>query len=338
LPALFLGNTVVLKPSKQTPATAQMLCEAIMQAGFPAGVVNMIQGDKETARRLAQNSAVNVVLFTGPYELGNQIKRDTVDPVDKTLVMETGGKNVSIVWDGADLPLAQRMILEGAYITGGQRSTATSRLIIQRKLAPEFLENFHLLAKQLVIGNPFNEEPTPFMGALIHPISVERYLKFQGIAIREGCECLMRGKAFENAGTTGHYVTPSIYIVKDHSPEKIYKSIFQQTELFGPCLSVYMVDSLDEAVAVANTVDYGLTASVFADQQTAKYFWQKLNFGNLHWNLPTTYQDVALPFGGVRKSGNGTFTGYQLAASLVRPVGGVWSQGGAADPLPGLSD
>jgi len=340
LPSLFLGNTVIFKSSKQTPASAQMLAEAFDRAGFPPGVINVIQGDKEVSRRLALHSNVDVVLFTGPYELGEQIKRDAVDPVDKTLVMEMGGKNVSVVWDGADLNLATRAILEGAYLTGGQRSTATSRLIIQRSLAPEFIEKLHSAAKQIVVGNPFEEKQIPFMGALIHPVSVERYLKFQGIATREGAECIMRGKSLESMATPGHYVTPSIYLIKDLALEKIRKSIFQQTELFGPCLSVYMVDSIEEAVSVANAVDYGLCASVFTShQETAEIFWRQLKFGNMHWNLPTTHQDIRLPFGGLGKSGNGSFTGYQLAASLVCPIGGVFAPKGAAlGKLPGLPE
>lgn len=340
LPALFLGNTVVFKPSKQTPAIAQLLSEAFAQAGFPPGAFNMIQGDKEIARRLALHSGVDVVLFTGPHELGEQMKRDVVDPVDKTLVMELGGKNVAVVCGDADLAHARRAILEGAYITSGQRSTATSRLILQRSIAPEFLEKLHDSAKKLVIGNPFDEAEIPFMGSLIHPVSVERYLKFQGIATREGAECVMRGKSLENASTLGHYVTPSIYLVKDLSVEKICKSIFQQTEIFGPSLAVYIVDDQAEAVRVANALNYGLTASVFTrDRQCFNFFWKHLQFGNLHWNLPTTHQDIRLPFGGLGKSGNGLFTGFQLAASLVCPVGGVLEEKpNKLMALPGLSD
>jgi acyl-CoA reductase-like NAD-dependent aldehyde dehydrogenase len=278
-----------------------------------------------------------VVLFTGPYELGEQIKRDSVDPLDKTLVMEMGGKNPAIICEDADLDLAIRMTLVGAYQTCGQRSTSTSRLFLQRKIAHQFLDTFHNRAKQLVVGNPFEEKDIPFMGSLIHPVSIESYLKFQGMATREGAECVMRGKALEMGG---YYVSFSIHLFKTNDVEKIKKSVFQQTELFGPSLSVYLFDEAEEALALAHGVDYSLTASVFTqDRKTFDYYWEHLKFGNLHWNLPTIHQDIRLPFGSVGKSGNGLFTGHQLAASLVRPVGGVLKDASAAQSyaeLPGL--
>lgn len=324
LPALYLGNTVVFKPNKSTPAVAQYLCEIIERAEFPPGVFNMIQGDKEITRRLAQHSGVDVVLFTGPYELGEQIKRDSVDPVDKTLVMETGGKNAAIVWDSADLESSIKSVLFGAMITCGQRSTGTSRVILHRSIAQEFLEGLHERAKKIVIGNPFAEDKIPFMGALISAVSVERYLKFQGIAAREGFESIMRGKSFDGTGTNGFYVTPSIYLAKDNSAEKLRKSVFNQTEIFGPCLTAFIVDTIEEAVALASAGNYTLSASVFStDRSLFDTFWNRLRVGNIHWNLPTTHQDILLPFGGVGKSGNGLFTGFQLAASLVFPYGGL---------------
>jgi succinylglutamic semialdehyde dehydrogenase len=301
IPALATGNTVVFKPSEKAPIVAQLMAECFAEAGLPPGVFNLVQGEKEVGRRLCVHEGVSGVLFTGSYEVGTRIKQDTLQQHWKLLALEMGGKNAAIVWDDADLELAVHETLFGAYVTCGQRCSATSRIIVHSSLVDRFVSRFHERAKAFSIGHPLDN---PFMGPLVESASVDRYLKFLGIATREGCEIVMRGKALE-LEWQGNYVTPSICLVKDGSVEAARKSVFQQTELFAPAVSITPVDELEQAVAIANCTQYGLAASVFTKSRTTyDKFWDGLEAGIVNWNNRTVGASSKMPFGGLKKSGN----------------------------------
>ena len=191
IPALIAGNTIVYKPSDKTPAVGQMYAEFFEQCGLPPGVFNMVQGRVEVGKRLVQHELVDGVLFTGSYEVGLQIKKDTVEHYNKILALEMGGKNTTIVWSDADLEKAVYETLVGAFMTTGQRCSCTSKVILHPAIKEKFLKNFHTSAKKLTIGH---WSKNPFMGPLIDVGSVEKYLRFQEIAKREGAEPLMHGK------------------------------------------------------------------------------------------------------------------------------------------------
>jgi len=318
VPALLTGNTVVFKPSEKAPLVGQLMAECFLEAGIPAGVFNLVQGEREVGRRLVVHEKVDGVLFTGSYEVGTRIKQDTLQQHWKLLVLEMGGKNAAIVWEDADLDLALHETLTGAFLTAGQRCTATSRVLVHTKLLDSFISKFHDRAKAFSIGHPLDN---PFMGPLIEQGSVDRYMKFLGIAAREGAEVVMRGKALEVDGVVGNYVTPSICWMKDTSIEAARKSVYQQTEMFAPNVAIIGVRSPEEAIAHANVTQYGLVASVFTkNRQIYDQCLDNLQMGLVNWNKGTTGASARLPFGGLKKSGNHFPTAVSASLYCTFPV------------------
>lgn len=301
VPALATGNTVVFKPSEKAPMVGQLMAECFQEAGLPPGVFNLIQGEKEVGRRLCVHEDVDGVLFTGSYEIGTRIKQDTLQQHWKILALEMGGKNSAIVWEDADLEAAVHETLVGAFVTAGQRCSATSRVLVHSRVADAFIRRLHDRSKAFSIGHPLSN---PFMGPLIDSSSVDRYMKFLGIASREGCEILMRGKALE-LETRGHYVTPSICLITDPTLAAAKKSIYQQTELFAPNVAITAVHAIEEAVQLANATQYGLVASVFTRSKAVyEVCVEGLQCGLVNLNKSTVGASSRLPFGGVKKSGN----------------------------------
>lgn len=301
-PALLAGNVVILKPSKRTPALGQEIASIFQQANAPAGIFNLVQGGREMARRLAQQSEVDTVFYAGDYEFGKLLRKDTAEHSEKLLILETGGKNPAIILDDADLDLAITETLIAAYQTAGQRAESLSRILLGEKIAEEFIERFHEAAKKIVIGNPFDEANPPFMGPLIDKKSLARYLTFQGMAVREGGECIMRGKTI-GADSDGFYVSPSIYFFKETDLAKTVASTFLQTEIFGPSLGIQVVNSVDQAVAFANASNYGLLCSVFTrSEENYRRSWEGLRYGAIHWNQGTTRRSYGQPLSGIRRS------------------------------------
>ncbi len=320
VPALATGNTVIFKPSEKTPMTGQLMAECFHEAGFPPGVFNLLQGEKEMGRRLCMHEGVAGVLFTGSYEVGTRIKQDTLQQHWKILALEMGGKNAAIVWEDADFDHAVYEVLFSAFVTAGQRCSSTSRVIVSEAIADRFVESIHKHAKAFKIGHPFENA---FMGPLIDNQSVDRFLKFQPIAQRDGFELIMRGKILEtNYG--GNYVTPSLCYQKNAKADLAKKSVYQQTELFAPNLSIQSVSSLDEAVALANVTQYGLVTSVFT--KTRKIFEsasEELDCGLVNWNRGTVGASSKLPFGGTKKSGNHRPTALSSVFYCTYPVGSL---------------
>ncbi|MFZ9594983.1 MAG: aldehyde dehydrogenase family protein [Bdellovibrionia bacterium] len=323
VPALLMGNTVVFKPSEKTPFVGQIMAECFDEAGFPPGVVNLIHGEREVGSRLVTHESVDAVLFTGSYEVGLKIKQDTLHQHWKLLALEMGGKNSAIVWGDAHLDLAVHEVILGAYLTTGQRCSATSRVLVQRKLLPQFVERLHSRAKAFSIGHP---TANPLMGPLIDQGAVDRYLKFIGIAAREGCEVVMRGKQLE-LPQSGNYVTPSICLAEKISLEQTRKSLYQQTELFAPNVLILGVDEVEEAILQANATQFGLAASVFTmNRKIYDQCWEGLDVGVLNWNKSTSGASSRLPFGGFKKSGNHFPTAVFATRYCAMPVASLEMQ------------
>jgi len=297
VPALLTGNTVVFKPSESTPATGQIYAECIDKAGFPAGVFNLVQGVADTGRRLTEHEYVDGILFTGSYDVGQKIKQSTFNHYWKIHALEMGGKNATIVWDDADLEKAVYETLIGSFITAGQRCSGTSRVIVHKSIHGQFLEKFYQAAKKLEVGY---WKDNPFMGPLVNAKSLDTYLRFQEIALREGCEKVMRGKQLD-LPRKGYYVTPSIYSVK----EVVKNSVYQKSEIFGPNVAVYSVSDLDEALKINNSTGYGLVTSIFSKNRTTyDHVLKNARSGMVNWNRTTNGASSKLPFGGRDKSGN----------------------------------
>lgn len=297
IPALATGNTVVFKPSEMTPVTGQFMAQMFEKADFPKGVFNLVQGKADVGKRLVLNENVEGVLFTGSYQTGLRIKQDTMNHFWKICALEMGGKNSSLVWDDADMTKAVYENLVGSFLSAGQRCSCTSRLFLHEKIADQFIEKYYAAAKKLSIGY---WKDNPFMGPLINAASVENYIRFQGIAVREGAEAIMRGKAFETS-KEGNYVTPSIYRINKVSSESIY----QKTEIFGPNVAIYTVNDIDEAIALNNSSSYGLVMSVFSkDKALYERAALRARVGLVNWNRSTVGASSKMPFGGMGKSGN----------------------------------
>jgi succinylglutamic semialdehyde dehydrogenase len=297
IPALISGNTIVYKPSEQTPAVAQLYAQMIEKADFPAGVFNLVHGEAETGRRIVAHELVDGVLFTGSYEVGLKIKQETLSHYWKILALEMGGKNATVVWDDADIDKAIYETLVGAYMSTGQRCSGTSRIILHDKIADQFTERFYKAAKKLTIGH---WSKNPFMGPLINAAAVEKYVRFQEMANRENCESLMRGKSLE-LDFKGHYVTPSIHLVKSYDS----KSLYQKTEIFGPNVAIYRSSDFEKSLEMVNSTGYGLVMALFTkNKELYETALLKARVGLLNWNRTTNGASSRLPFGGMGKSGN----------------------------------
>lgn len=297
IPALLAGNTVVYKPSEQTPAVAQLYAQMLEKAEFPPGVFNMVHGEAETGRRLIAHELVDGILFTGSYEVALKIKQETLNHYWKILALEMGGKNATVVWDDADIDKAIYETLVGAYMSTGQRCSGTSRIILHDKIADQFTDRFYQAAKKLTIAH---WSKNPFMGPLINGAAVEKYIRFQEMANRENCENLMRGKSLE-LDYKGHYVTPSIHLVKSFDPNSLY----QKTEIFGPNVAIYRSSDFDNALEIVNSTGYGLVMALFTkNKELYETALLKARVGLLNWNRTTNGASSRLPFGGMGKSGN----------------------------------
>lgn len=313
VPALATGNTVVFKPSELTPATAQVMAQIFQEAQFPPGVFNMVQGLIETGKRLVADENVDGILFTGSYETGQKIKQATFEHHWKLLALEMGGKNASIVWDDADINKAIYESVIGSFVSAGQRCSCTSRLILHPKIADQFTQKFYDTAKKLSIGY---WKENPFMGPLINADAVEKYLRFQEIAQREGTERLMRGKALD-LDKKGTYVTPSICLVGKADKNSVY----QKAEIFGPNVAIYQTDDFDEALRINDSTGFGLVTSLFSKRRDLyEDLLLRGRTGLVNWNRTTNGASSRLPFGGIGKSGNDRPTAHFAVHYCTIPV------------------
>jgi succinylglutamic semialdehyde dehydrogenase len=317
IPALASGNTVIFKPSEKTPLTGQIIAQCFEKAGFPPGVFNLYQGDKEVSRRLCLHENVAGILFTGSYEVGLRIKQDTLAQHWKVLALEMGGKNTSIIWKDTDLRASVYETLVSAFITCGQRCSATSRVLLHKDIADAFITQLHEASKNFKIGIP---SENPFMGPLIDHASVDRFLKFQPIATREGYELIMRGKQLDKMPSS-HFVTPTIAVQNTPTLEGTKRSTFNQNEIFAPFLGIQLIQSESEAVELANATQYGLVSSIFTrSKELYHYFYDELEVGLVNWNRGTIGASSKLPFGGLKKSGNHMPTALTSTLYCASPI------------------
>lgn len=292
IPALLTGNTVVAKPSEVTPLCGQRYAELFHAAGFPAGVLNVIQGLGSTGATLSSHPQVNGVIFTGSYETGRKIRQGTFDQPFKKVCLELGGKNPAVVLDDADLAQATREILLGALLTSGQRCTATSRVIVTSGIACSLKQNLVEAFKRIRPLDPLDENC--FMGPLANEQAKYRFLDLLDQAKKQGAEPWVESECIPG----GAFVTPSIYGVKGDES-------YLDHELFGPHISFQIVADEREALSVASQNAYGLSASLFTQRESLfEDFYDEVPVGVLNWNRSTNGASGLLPFGGIGKSGN----------------------------------
>jgi succinylglutamic semialdehyde dehydrogenase len=300
LSALIAGNSVILKPSEKTSYSAQLLVDCFHEARFPNGVINLVQGDGEMSKRVLARKEVKGIYFTGSKEVGLSILRSTHSDLSKLVALELGGKNPAIIHQDANIDLALEELIRGCYLTSGQRCTSTSLVAVHRTKVDEFVSRFHQYSKRVIIDHPIDHQETPLMGPLIDKKSLDSYLLFMGMAKREGIQEVMRGKQLERK-IPGYYVSPSIHLAEKFNPN----SHFLTSEIFGPNCTVIPYDTIEEAIQISNSTEYGLAACVFTKSQEV---FQKcaldIETGLINWNRSTCGASPKLPFGGVKNSGN----------------------------------
>ncbi len=300
-PALVCGNAVVLKPASQAPAMALELARALHEAGLPKGVLNVVVGEgRAVGGELATNPAVAALSFTGSYAVGNQIYQQLATRMARAQ-MEMGGKNPTIVLADADLDLAARLVVTAGFGLTGQACTATSRVIVEKSVAEAFTAKLIEKARAIVVGNGLT--PGITMGPAVSQAQLDGNLNYVQIAQQEGA-ALLHGGARLTDGDFAHgwFMQPTVL-----GNVKATQRIACE-EVFGPVVGIISVENFDEALAVANGVDVGLSASIVTrDLKKAMLYAERIEAGVVKINQISTGLALQAPFGGVKKSSTDSF-------------------------------
>ena len=299
LPALVCGNTCVIKPAQDTPLSVFNLVRVLTDAGLPKGVVNIVTGfGSEAGAPLLEQAEVRAVSFTGSSSVGKTIGT-TAAKSFKHCSLELGGKNPMIVLDDANLDLALEGALWGAFGTTGQRCTATSRIIVQKGVYRHFVDHLVERARKLKVGNGLDE--TTDMGPAINEKQLETDLEYIEIGKTEGAKLRCGGNRLEQGEYRyGWFLEPTVFSDVDA------KMRIAQEEIFGPVVSVIPCENFDDAVGIANNIEYGLSSAIYTrDVNKAFAAMRDLYAGITYVNAPTIGAEVHLPFGGVKATGNG---------------------------------
>ena len=299
LPALVCGNTCVIKPAQDTPLSTFNLVRVLYDAGLPRGVVNIVTGfGSEVGTPLTEHADVRAISLTGSSAVG-RIVGTTAAKSFKHCSLELGGKNPMIVLDDANLDLAIEGGLWGGFGTTGQRCTATSRIIVQKGIYGEFVERYVERAKALKVGNGLDE--TVEMGPAINENQLKTDLSYVDIGKAEGARLKCGGNRLDKGQyQNGYFMEPTVFVDVDR------KMRIAQEEIFGPVVSILACDDLEDAIEIANGVDYGLSSSLYTkDVNRAFTAMRDLDAGITYINAPTIGAEVHLPFGGVKATGNG---------------------------------
>lgn len=296
-PALATGNTVVFKPSTEAPMTAKRLVEVIEAAGVPDGVINLVVGSGATVGdELTTHEGVDGISFTGSTKVGTHIA-EAVASRGIPIQTEMGGKNPLVVLPDADVDAAADAVIDGAFGGTGQACTATSRLIVHKDVTEEVTDAVVERAESMEIGAGMDD---PDMGPAVSADQDETNFKYIDLAKTEGATLAMGGDRPDDTGS-GYFIDPTVFTDVDQDMH------IAQEEVFGPVLAVMEVGDFDEAIEVANDVEYGLSASVFTrDMAWAREFTHRIEAGVVKVNGTTTGSDIQMPFGGMKASSSET--------------------------------
>jgi acyl-CoA reductase-like NAD-dependent aldehyde dehydrogenase len=299
MPALICGNTIVLKPAEDTPLSTYNLTQVLSEAGLPPGVLNVVFGyGPDAGAPMLNHPDVGLVSFTGSTEVG-RIVSQACAPTFKKCHLEMGGKNIIIVMDDANLDLAIEGAVWGGFGTTGQRCTAASRVAVQKGVYREFVEKFVARVKALKVGNGL--DPATQMGPCINEQQLHTVIKYVGIGSGEGAKLSTGGHRLETGShARGWFHEPTVFTDCDPAMR------ICQEEIFGPVVSVIPFDSFEDALSIANGVNYGLSAAIYTRNVNHAFRAQRdLETGIVYVNAPTIGAETHLPFGGTKNTGNG---------------------------------
>ncbi|MDH6292242.1 aldehyde dehydrogenase family protein [Rhodococcus opacus] len=322
-PALTYGNTVVWKPASTVPLLAMRLAQALTDAGLPGGVLNLVIGNGAVGNGIVEHPGIDAITFTGSTGVGRKIAAAGAArgaPVQA----EMGGKNAAVVLGDADLELAAEQVMFGAFRSTGQKCTATSRLIVTDDIAEDFLAELGKRADAMNVGNPVQDGTE--MGPVVNAAARTSIQAGIDRAFEQGARRIAGGHAYaEGTLATGYFVPPTILELPSQSPD------VWREELFGPVLAVRRVRTDDEAFALANDSEFGLSAAIFTQDLTRTLdAIDDIDVGILHINSESAGADPHVPFGGAKKSGYGPKEQGRSAREFFTHTTTVYLRGGQA--------
>ncbi len=315
-PALSAGCTVVLKPAEQTPLSALRLGELAVEAGFPAGVLNIVTGGPDTGKALVQHPGVDKVAFTGSTVVGKEIMRSSAETL-KRVTLELGGKSPNIVFADADIDNAVKGAINGIFYGKGEVCCAGSRLFVEQKAHDQFVEKLIARAKKLQPGDPL--DPKTRLGAIVSEQQMKTVLGYIEAGKSEGATLLSGGKRATVGEGKGFFIEPTVFGGVKNDMK------IAQEEIFGPVLATLTFDDVEQVAAAANQNPYGLAAAIWTrDVKKAHTLSKRLRAGTV-WINTYGLMDAALPFGGYKQSGFGRELGAQ-AMDHYTETKSVWMQ------------
>ena len=295
-PALACGNTVVWKPAEQTSLTAIRFGELAIEAGVPAGVINIVTGAGEVGRAMVQHPGIDKIAFTGSTEVGKEIMRSGADTL-KRITLELGGKSPNIVFADSDIDSAVKGAINGIFYGKGEVCNAGSRLFIESKVQDEFLEKLAARASKMRPADPL--DPKTRMGAIVSQEQMQSVLSYIEAGKSEGAKLVAGGNRVSLEGSKGYFVEPTIFRAVRND------MTIAREEIFGPVLAALSFDDLDQVIDLANQNEYGLAAAVWTrDIKKAHTVSRRLKAGTV-WINTYGLMDASLPFGGYKSSGFG---------------------------------
>lgn len=314
VPALLAGNTVVFKPSELTPKVAELTVQLWQQAGIPAGVLNLVQGEVDTGKALASHDGIDGLFFTGSSRTGHYLHQQFAGRPEKILALEMGGNNPLLVKDVANIDAAVHDIIQSAFITSGQRCTCARKLFLPADAQGDaILARLIAVAQDIQVGE-YDAEPQPFMGSMISVQAAKGMLAAQQQLVELGGKVLL---PLTQPNSESAIVTPGII-------ECSAIIDFPDEEHFGPLLKVFRFSDFDNAIAAANNTSFGLSAGLLSDShELYQHFYKRIRAGIVNWNRPITGASSAAPFGGIGKSGNHRASAYYAADYCAYPVASV---------------
>jgi aldehyde dehydrogenase (NAD+) len=298
-PALICGNTIVFKPSSDTSVCAAKFVGALVEAGLPKGVLNLVHGPGgEVGEYLVSHPGVDAISFTGSFETGKRLE-GICGSIHRIIATEMGGKNAIIVMEDANFDLAIEGAIWGGFGTTGQRCTAASRIVIHKKVYRTFAEKFRTAASRLKLGDGLKKGID--MGPVINESQFNKILKYIDIGKKEGAKLILGGRTCQKGDCSrGYFIEPTIF------SEVIPEMRIAQEEIFGPVVSLMRAEDLEDAIRIVNQTPYGLSSAIYTQDVNASAIAERdLETGIVYINASTIGAEIHLPFGGIKHSGYG---------------------------------